>query len=248
MPVKKHLLGFALSLAICATSVAQGFDAFLLLEGIPGESTDSKHKDWIDVLSFSHGLAKADRSEPLFSDFTVGKWQDKSSPELALRAANRKPISRALLELTQSSGSRLRFYQVSLSNCVVRAWDVGGNAGTVLPTESIALEYSWISWTYTEFDATGRPRGDVSAYWDIVRNRGGMGETTPFHLTGTKQGSNLVVTWPGRAGTTYNVTASPVLKGPYSFVQSVTQTSNGIVRLTFPIASGNLFYRAEASP
>ena len=29
------------------------FDCFLKLEGIPGESTDSKHKDEIEVLSFS---------------------------------------------------------------------------------------------------------------------------------------------------------------------------------------------------
>jgi type VI secretion system secreted protein Hcp len=31
------------------------FDYFLKIDGIPGESTDSKHKDEIDVLSWSWG-------------------------------------------------------------------------------------------------------------------------------------------------------------------------------------------------
>ena len=32
------------------------FDAFLKIDGIPGESGDEKHKDWIEILSFAHGL------------------------------------------------------------------------------------------------------------------------------------------------------------------------------------------------
>ena len=30
------------------------YDAFLKIDGIPGESTDDKHKDWIEILSFNH--------------------------------------------------------------------------------------------------------------------------------------------------------------------------------------------------
>ena len=32
------------------------FDAFLKIDGIPGESADAKHKDWIDVLSYGFGI------------------------------------------------------------------------------------------------------------------------------------------------------------------------------------------------
>ena len=35
------------------------FDAFLKIDGIPGESTDDKHKDWIEVLSFDFGMDAA---------------------------------------------------------------------------------------------------------------------------------------------------------------------------------------------
>ena len=29
-------------------------DAFIKIEGCPGESTDDKHRDWIELVSYSH--------------------------------------------------------------------------------------------------------------------------------------------------------------------------------------------------
>jgi type VI secretion system secreted protein Hcp len=239
-----------LLLLLCAVTVARGSDMFLFLEGIQGESLDSRHKDWIDILSFSKVISRSGTTgtNATFSDLLLHKNQDKSSPLLALRAANGARIPRAVLELIQPGETRARFYQVTLSNSTVRTWQISGSAGQDQPVEGIGLDYEWISWAYTEFDASGRPRPDLSAYWDLMRNRGGVGADAPFILSGTKQGTDIVITWPGRANTTYNVTGSPVLTGPYSVVRSITQTSNGPVRLTFPISSGNLFYRAETPP
>ena len=58
------------------------FDAFLKIDGVPGESTDDKHKDWIEVLSYSTGVsqkssgsastaggASAERAD--FQDFSI---------------------------------------------------------------------------------------------------------------------------------------------------------------------------------
>ena len=239
--MKKRLQ--CLFLLLCVVSAAPASDMFLLLEGIPGESADSRHKDWIDIIAFTKAMSRS-QTNLTFSELWLQKDQDKSSPLLALRAANGARIPRAVLELIHPGETRLRFYQVVLSNSTVRTWQIGGSAGQDKPSEAVGLNYEWISWTYTEFDATGRRRGDISAYWDLVRNGGGTG-TVPFLLTGTKQGNNIVVTWLGTTGTTYRVMGSPLLTGPYSLVQSFTQPSNGPVRLTFPISSGNLFYRAE---
>src|SRR5687768_15212154 len=85
-----------LLLLLCGTNFAPAFKGFLFLQGIPGESIDSRHADWIDVESFSQAVSKSGIT-PSFSELWLQKSQDKSSPELALRAANGKPIPRALL-------------------------------------------------------------------------------------------------------------------------------------------------------
>ncbi len=35
------------------------FDAYLQIDGIKGESQEDKHKDWIEVLSFSHNVTQS---------------------------------------------------------------------------------------------------------------------------------------------------------------------------------------------
>jgi len=69
------------------------FDAFLKIDTIPGECTDDKHAEWIEILSFSHGVSQqvsgsvssgggrsAERCD--HSDFSVVKTLDKASPKL----------------------------------------------------------------------------------------------------------------------------------------------------------------------
>ena len=34
------------------------FDAFIKIDGIPGESTDDKHKDWMEISTFSWGASQ----------------------------------------------------------------------------------------------------------------------------------------------------------------------------------------------
>ena len=38
-------------------------DIFIQINGIPGESTDDKHKDWIEVQSYSHGVSQMGSGE-----------------------------------------------------------------------------------------------------------------------------------------------------------------------------------------
>ncbi len=66
-------------------------DNFLKIEGIKGESTDDKHKDWIEILSYSWGVSQmasasastsgggtSQRAD--FQDISIVKTLDSSSP------------------------------------------------------------------------------------------------------------------------------------------------------------------------
>jgi len=162
------------------------FDAFLKIDGIPGESTDDKHKDWIEVLSYSHGLsqpaagarstggaASAERCN--HQDFSIVKVLDKASPKLALYCCNGTHIKSVKLELCRATGDKQKYMEYLLSDVIVSGVRPGGSAqgGENLPLEEVSFNYGKIEWTYTETDhKTGKPKGDVKANWDLVANKG----------------------------------------------------------------------------
>ncbi|HDP24283.1 MAG TPA: type VI secretion system tube protein Hcp [Deltaproteobacteria bacterium] len=163
------------------------FDSFLKIEGVPGESTDEKHKDWIEILSYSHGLSQpgsgsvssgggrsAERCD--HQDFSIVKALDKSSPKLALFCCNGQHIKEVKLELCRAVGDKQKYMEYKLSDVIVSAVRPGGNSqgGETLPLEEVSFNYGKIDWTYTETDhKTGKPKGDVKAYWDLSLNKGG---------------------------------------------------------------------------
>jgi type VI secretion system secreted protein Hcp len=162
------------------------FDSFLKIDGIPGESTDDKHKDWIEILSFSQGVSQTATSSASsggratarcnHADFSITKNLDKASPKLALFCCNGAHIKEVKVELCRATGDKQKYMQYVLSDVIVSSWRPGGSAqgGEALPLEEVAFNYGKIEWTYTETDhKTGKPKGDVKAHWDLIANKGG---------------------------------------------------------------------------
>jgi type VI secretion system secreted protein Hcp len=162
------------------------FDAFLKIDGIPGESTDDKHKDWVEILSYSHGLSQpatgsassggartAERCN--HQDFSVVKTLDKASPKLALFCCNGKHIPKVTVELCRATEDKTKYMEYLLTDVIVSSVRPGGSAqgGETLPLEEVSFNYGKIEWTYTATDhKTGKPAGDVKANWDQIANKG----------------------------------------------------------------------------
>ena len=163
------------------------FDCFLKIDGIPGESQDDKHKDWIEVLSYSHGItqpASASRSSGGartaercdHADFSIVKTLDKASPKLALFCSNGSHIKEIKMELCRATGDKQPYMKYLLNDVIVSNYRPGGSAqgGEALPMEEVSFNYGKIEWTYTATDhKTGKPAGDVKAHWDLIANKGG---------------------------------------------------------------------------
>ena len=163
------------------------FDCFLKIEGVPGESTDDKHSDWIELLSFSHGVSQtssgaassgggrsAERCD--HQDFSVVKTLDKASPKLNLFCCNGKHISTVTVELCRAAEDKQKYMEYKMSDVIVTSVRPGGSAqgGEALPLEEVNFNYGKIEWTYTETDhKTGQPKGDVASNWDLTANKGG---------------------------------------------------------------------------
>lgn len=158
------------------------FDAFLKIDGIQGESTDDKHKDWIEVLSYSWGVNQpasvtpssaggATHERANFQDLSVVKILDKASPNLALFCSNGTHIKEITIELCRAGGDKLKYMEYKMSDCLISSVSQGGGGGAEA-TESISFNYGKLQWTYTQQKrADGSGGGNVAAGWDLEANK-----------------------------------------------------------------------------
>ncbi|MDB6036313.1 MAG: uncharacterized protein JWM99_154 [Verrucomicrobiales bacterium] len=156
-----------------------GGQIYLRLDGIPGEAADVGHSEWIEIQSFQEGVSRPIRSlSPAFSAISLTKFLDKATPALALHAINGHPIASGSIEVLRSGATQLRFLQVKLTNITVLALSEKAAAGN-LPTDSFSLNFSTVEWTYTQFDAGGRPLTNIICSWNRQTGTGVGGEPIP---------------------------------------------------------------------
>ena len=157
-------------------------DAFLKIDGIPGESTDDKHKDWIEVLSYNWGVSQMASAASVsatsasasqradFQDLSIVKLMDKSSPMLMKACAKGDPIKEVKLELCRATGAKEVYMEYKLEQVIISSVSIGGGTGGEA-TESVAFNYGRIQMTYTPFDRDGKAQGKVPAGWDLMKNK-----------------------------------------------------------------------------
>ena len=160
------------------------FDAFLKINGVPGESSDAKHKDQIEILSYSwgvdqpqtnsassHGSLSAERAN--FHPFVVVKAIDKASPKLAVGCAGGDHYTEAILEICRAGGDKQPYMEYKMTDVMVTSYRPGGTGGgEALPLEEVSFSYGKIEWKYTQTKvAGGQGSGNVAAGWDLKENK-----------------------------------------------------------------------------
>src|ERR1700735_3054699 len=113
------------------------FDAFLKVDGIEGESADSKHSKEIQLLSFSFGADQrassniggcAGAGKVAIHDLTIVKQVDKSSPKLFLACCTGQHINSAVLTVRKAGGEQQDYLVVKLSNVLVSSYHGTGQS------------------------------------------------------------------------------------------------------------------------
>jgi len=159
-------------------------DSFLKIDGIPGESTDDKHKDWIEVMSYSSGvsqMAAGDRSTSggasggrcSHQDISIVKELDKATPTINLYCCKGTHIPKVVIELCRAAGNKEKYMEYKMEDVLISSVSVGGGGGG-LPTESVTFNYGKLTWNYIQTDhKTGEAKGNVEKYWSLIDNKGG---------------------------------------------------------------------------
>ena len=158
-------------------------DCFLKIDGIPGESTDDKHKDWIEIMSYSSGVTQMSAGERStggaatggrcsHQDISIVKGMDKASPTLNLYCCQGKHIPNVVIELCRATGNKEKYMEYKMEDVIISSVSVGGGGG--VPTESATFNCGKITWNYIQTDhKTGEAKGNVEKYWSLIDNKGG---------------------------------------------------------------------------
>lgn len=166
---------FAIGLLTPSASAAS-VDYFLKIDGVPGESTDDKHKGWIDIESFSWGASQSSATggggggagKVSISDFSFTTSASKASPKLFEHVVTGKHIRDVTLQLCVAGEERESqcYLEIMLSDVLVSSYQSQGSSGEQ-PTEQISLNFSKIEFKYQPIGSSEAP---VKAGYDLKKN------------------------------------------------------------------------------
>jgi type VI secretion system secreted protein Hcp len=158
-------------------------DVYLSIEGIKGESSDDKHKDWIECTSVNWGIVQpksatastggghtAERAE--LADITFTKQSDLSSPILMQTCASGKTLARAKLEFMRADGhgQSIKYFEIELENVLIGHIEPSIHPGDIL-SEHVGLKFSKVKWKYTQQKISGGSGGNTAGGWDLATNK-----------------------------------------------------------------------------
>ncbi len=152
-------------------------DYFLKLDGIPGESQDSKHKGEIEIQSFGWGESQAGTAshgggmgagKVQMQDFNFAMVVNKASPKLMVACASGEHIKNAILICRKAGKEQQEYLKITFTDLLVSSYQTGGvNTADVLPMDQIAMNFSKIEIEYKEQKPDGTLGGAIKAGYDL---------------------------------------------------------------------------------
>jgi len=132
---------------------------FLDLEGIKGESQAAKHKDHIEIHSWSWGEHNPTSVEGSglsagkvsFSELSITKPVDKASAKLLELCCTGKHIPKGTLFCAKSTGDKnpVDYLKIALEEVHIASHQHGGSSGDPVGSESLSLAFLQMEYDYS---------------------------------------------------------------------------------------------------
>ena len=153
-------------------------DIFAKLGDIKGESLDSKHKDEIEVLSFSWGVANtgsvaaggAGAGKPNFQDLSIVHQIDKASPVLMQTCATGTHLKEATITHRKAGKGQQEFLIIKMNDVIVTSVTHGGSSGEPA-SENVTLAFAKVAVEYKPQKADGSLDAGVHFKFDLKTNK-----------------------------------------------------------------------------
>jgi len=155
-------------------------DYFLKIDGIEGESMDSKHAKEIQLIGFNWGETQpaslvygtgGGSGKVSMQDLTFTMRACKASPKLFLACARGDHIAEATLVARKAGGEQEEFYSIKLEDVIVSSYNTGGGTGDSLPMDTVTLAFAKISYQYRPQSDKGALETPVKAGWNLQENK-----------------------------------------------------------------------------
>jgi len=196
MDMKKKLGVLLIFLAIASTLAAQtlltatetsdvpvpespdaDYTIVAYFDGIPGEYNGEGHKDWMEISTFTFSMSKPTmgasgssrrRRTVVFDDVQLTKYVDKATPKLMEAAALGTVISEVTFEFRRVIGEELVvFHKYEFDNALITSYQFSGSTGDAPPEDSFTMNFEVVKVTYTEYDESGMPAGNVEFEFSV---------------------------------------------------------------------------------
>ena len=156
-------------------------DIFAKIGDIKGESIDDKHKDEIEILSWSWGVTNAGtmahgggggEGKANFHDLSFTHKIDKASPVLMKSCATGQHIKEATITLRKAGKGQQEFLIIKMNDVLITAVSDadGADAG---PMESVSLAFAKVDVEYKPQKADGSLDAGLHFKYDIKGNKEG---------------------------------------------------------------------------
>jgi type VI secretion system secreted protein Hcp len=154
-------------------------DMFLKIDDVKGESADHKHKEEIDVLSWSWGITQSatghvgggsGSGKANVSDIHITKYIDSSSHKLLKSTATGKHYKEALLTIRKAGEKPLEYIKITMKEVLISSISCGGSGGEDRLTENITLNFADVDYVYTPQKPDGSGGSALPFGYNIAKN------------------------------------------------------------------------------
>jgi type VI secretion system secreted protein Hcp len=156
-------------------------DYFLKFDGIKGESADAKHKDEIDVESWSWGETNAGTPGRTGGGGRAGKVQmqdfhfvmrlNRASPSLAKACATGEHFKTATLTARKAGKGQQEYLTFKFYDVLVSSYQTGGSSESAIPSDSVAFNFAKMEMEYRLQKDAGSPGESVHFKYDLKTNK-----------------------------------------------------------------------------
>ena len=156
---------------------------FAKIGDIKGESLDDKHKDEVEVLSWSWGVSQSGsirtggggggEGKATFNDFNFTHHVDKASPLLLKACATGEHIKDATITMRKAGKGQQEFLIIKMNDIIITGVSPSGTGEGNTSAEHVALQFAKVDLEYRPQKSDGSLDAGIHFKYDIKGNKEG---------------------------------------------------------------------------